>query len=101
MLAGDLLVPPLAMLVALVLLAMAGSALLLLFGGSAAPLIVSGAALSAIALGTIVAWIAEGRRTLPVGALVKVPLYVLWKLPIYARLLGRRQRQWVRTSRED
>lgn len=100
-LAGDLLVPPLAMLVALVLLAMAGSALLLLFGGSAAPLIVSGAALSAIALGTIVAWIAEGRRTLPVGALVKVPLYVLWKLPIYARLLGRRQRQWVRTSRED
>jgi len=100
-LAADLLVPPLAMLVALVVLGLAASALLFVLTGSAAPLIVAGLALGAIALGTTVAWAAEGRRVLPLAALVKTPLYVAWKLPIYARLLGRREKQWVRTARED
>ena len=100
LLAVDLIVPPLALLVVITGLGWSAAAGLALFGGGLGPLAILSAALAAIALGVLLAWSAEGRRLLPIGALLGVPLYILWKLPIYARLLGRRQTSWIRTLRK-
>jgi hypothetical protein len=66
-----------------------------------APFMIIASALAVLVFGTLVAWAAEGRRILSLSALLKAPGYVLWKLPIYARLLVARERDWVRTTRDE
>jgi hypothetical protein len=48
----------------------------------------------------VLAWVNEGRSVLSAGALLQAPLYVLWKLPIYLKLLTGRRSGWARTRRE-
>jgi hypothetical protein len=50
-------------------------------------------------LATFVAWLHGGRPWLRPGALLRAPLYVLWKLPIYLGFLRRRETEWRRTPR--
>ena len=98
LLALDLLVPPLALLVVLLV----GGALagcLFAFAGVAAPLAITASALFAVAISVALAWAAEGRRYVSLQTLLRSPAYVLWKLPIYFRLLGKREKSWVRTER--
>jgi hypothetical protein len=98
-LAADLLVPPLSLLVALV--GAVGGALLLLAlaGGPAGPLMLLAAAACLFGGALALAWRGYGRTLLPASALLRLPLYLLWKQPIYARLLAGSERRWVRTSR--
>jgi hypothetical protein len=48
----------------------------------------------------LAAWLCEGRRFVSLGVLARIPLYVLWKLPMY---LGFARRgapdEWLRTGR--
>lgn len=100
LLALDLLVPPLALLAALVAGAILFAVLALLLGASAAPLLAALFVATLLAAGVLAAWAAVGRDHLPLATLLRVPGYILWKLPIYLRLAGNRQRLWVRTSRD-
>lgn len=100
LLALDLLVPPIALLVLFSSVAWLAAGILTLAGGGVGPVLILSVALSAIVLSTLLAWAAEGRRFLPLVTLLKVPLYIVWKVPIYARLLGRREKSWVRTARK-
>ena len=59
----------------------------------AAPAVLAGAAVFA-------AWVKFGRRMLPLGSLLAAPVYVAWKLPIYAKLVVSREKAWVRTERD-
>ncbi len=97
-----LLVPPLALL-----LAVSGSAALML---SAAAILLHVTPLPALLLltsvgltmfGVFLAWLAGGHRWLRTSALMVAPLYVIWKLPIYVRLLSGRRAGWVRTDRTN
>lgn len=55
-----------------------------------------------VGAGTIVAWARHGRDRVSLGALLLTPLYVAWKVPLYASLVLRgRQRTWVRTERNE
>jgi cellulose synthase/poly-beta-1,6-N-acetylglucosamine synthase-like glycosyltransferase len=56
-------------------------------------------ALSSISLCIIVAWVKFGRTKFSLSALLSTPLYIFWKLPIYARFVFRRQKTWIRTER--
>jgi cellulose synthase/poly-beta-1,6-N-acetylglucosamine synthase-like glycosyltransferase len=97
----DLVVPPLALLVMMLMafLGVAGLAALLHWV-SWAPAGMGAAALAALALGVGAAWARFGRQTLPFRFLVVVPFYVLWKIPLYVSLLvGRKQKTWERTAR--
>lgn len=51
-------------------------------------------------MGVLLAWVKFGRAILPLKSLVKVPLYILWKVPIYFRFLFNPQKHWVRTERD-
>lgn len=95
-----LLVPPLALLMLVNLALLAVLAGLWAIGGTGAPLCVQAATLAVLTLIVGLAWRIEGRDQIRAGALLKIPLYMLWKLPIYLSALTRRERRWVRTKRD-
>ena len=95
-----MLVPPLALLVALGAVVLGLVAGLTWFGGSLLPaLIIAGAfALAGVAL--LAAWLAGGREVLPATSLLAIPLYVIWKIPIYFAYLVKPNADWNRTRRD-
>jgi hypothetical protein len=97
----DLCVPPLAALVLMWVALLAVSALLAGVGGSGGPLAFSVAAIVLLAVSVLLAWALHGQRIVSLRELLGAPLYVLRKIPIYARLLKGRQVEWVRTKRDD
>lgn len=94
-----LLVPPLALLMAL---ALAG---LVLLGATA---VATGywSAFSGLGIATAISftavllnWLIAGRRWLSFSALLHLPLYVVWKLPVYLRFTKGKSDAWTRTER--
>lgn len=92
-------VPPLAMLCGLTGAGTVLLGLIALLTGIYAPVALL-ALLLLLVLGLIlVVWLREGRPYLAGGALMRIPLYLLWKVPIYLKLFGRRESEWKRTGR--
>jgi cellulose synthase/poly-beta-1,6-N-acetylglucosamine synthase-like glycosyltransferase len=99
-LALDLAVPPLSLLVILWLVALATTSIGGWLGLTWIPaqiLTLSGLfLLSAI----VIAWAKFGRKELPFATFVTLPIYLLWKIPIYLSFVLRPQTEWVRTERD-
>jgi hypothetical protein len=53
-----------------------------------------------LAVAVFVAWAGFARQAVPLRTLLAVPLYIVWKLPMYVAFLFRRQKAWVRTERD-
>lgn len=98
--AVDLAVPPLSLLVtgALAAAMLTGVLGWLIAVPGPVCLIAGSLAITALSLG--LAWARYGRHDLPPSALLAIPGYILWKLPIYARFLIGREKTWVRTERD-
>jgi cellulose synthase/poly-beta-1,6-N-acetylglucosamine synthase-like glycosyltransferase len=97
----DLVVPPLALLVMLVGAATAAAAGAVLLGASPVPLALLATSLGAVGVAVLGAWIKFGRATLPLRYVVVIPLYVLWKIPLYlAFFLRGKHKTWERTERK-
>lgn len=99
----DLSVPPLTMLVLGLVLQAAVDAVFAALGGARAPLALAGAALAMLALAVVIAWWRFGREIVSLGELLRAPVYVLEKLPLYLRIVVERggKRGWVRARRDD
>jgi cellulose synthase/poly-beta-1,6-N-acetylglucosamine synthase-like glycosyltransferase len=97
----DLCVPPLASLVLGLVTWLMLTAVFWWISGAGAPLILAAAALSLFSSVVLVAWWRFGRSAVSLWELLSVPAYVLRKIPIYLKLLGKRQVEWVRTKRDD
>jgi cellulose synthase/poly-beta-1,6-N-acetylglucosamine synthase-like glycosyltransferase len=97
--ACDLAIPPLALLAAAWLVAMACAAAAWLLGASPLGLVLLGGGGLTLTLAVLAAWARFCRPQVPWTVLLAVPAYAWRKLPIYAGLLVRRQRAWVRTER--
>ena len=96
----DLAVPPLTLLVMLWLGAWLGAIALGWVGGSwAIALFLSLQGLILLSA-VLVAWARFGRRMIPLQRLLSIPLYVLWKIPMYLAFIIKPQKQWVRTERD-
>ena len=96
----DLSVPPLALLFVLNAIAF-GLALAGTFIGAAAwPLVVQVAVGSIAAIALWLAWVREGRIFASGATLLRLPIYVLWKLPMYLGLArSGAPKEWLRTGR--
>ena len=70
-------------------------------GTGPAPLLLAALSLALVGAGVMAAWARDGRRIVRLRELLALPLYVAAKLPIYLLLFGRRQVEWVRTSRDE
>lgn len=55
----------------------------------------------AIVLAVLAAWSVAGRAMLSAGSLARLPLYLLWKLALYARIAKGERPAWIRTERVD
>jgi cellulose synthase/poly-beta-1,6-N-acetylglucosamine synthase-like glycosyltransferase len=99
-LAAELGVPPLSLLVAWMIVLVLAAGLLAAFGESTLPLLLAGAAWMLLVFVVMLGWWKFGRETTSLRLLLTAPLYMLWKLPMYARFLIKPQRYWVRTERE-
>jgi cellulose synthase/poly-beta-1,6-N-acetylglucosamine synthase-like glycosyltransferase len=97
----DLMVPPLALLVLLDGAALVAASILAFFLGEGWwPVAVQLLLLAAAGLAVFAAWSREGRDFISIGVLLRLPLYILWKLPLYLRLVRRgAPSDWLRTGR--
>ncbi len=96
----DLMVPPLA---AWLLAAMAWFAFTLVLGwliGDLGP--ASWTALSIAVMGgaAFLAWARFGRERIRAQDLIAIPAYILWKVPLYAKMLVARTTGWEKTKRD-
>jgi cellulose synthase/poly-beta-1,6-N-acetylglucosamine synthase-like glycosyltransferase len=98
-LALDLMVPPLALLVLLLCMAVLGAAGLRWAGAGAAALAISTSLLAILAVALMANWWTFGRPHLSLWDLCRGVGYFLWKIPLYVRFLVRRQVRWVRSER--
>ena len=97
----DLTVPPLALLVLLTGAAFGVTVALAMLGAASwVPAALLGSVGVAAALVLLVAWWREGRAFLSPAALIRLPLYPLWKIPMYLRLArSGAPKSWNRTER--
>jgi cellulose synthase/poly-beta-1,6-N-acetylglucosamine synthase-like glycosyltransferase len=98
--AFDLAIPPLSSLVIVWILVTGLSTIatwVLSFWTATILLGVAGV-LMGLAIG--LAWYQVGRTELPFHKLLAIPLYILWKIPLYFKFLVKPQTQWVRTERD-
>jgi hypothetical protein len=96
----DLSIPPLALLVLINALALVIAILGVLAGAAIWPVIVQLAVGIIAGFAVVLAWAREGRRFASAGTLVRLPFYVLWKLPMYVGLARRgAPKEWLRTGR--
>ncbi len=94
-----LMVPPLALTFGLATLALI-ALVMLGFVSSFIPATALAAVMSIGGLAVLGGWRAIGRTILPFGTLLRVPLYIMWKLPIYLKLARGADRRWTRTERD-
>lgn len=92
----DLMVPP---TVLLALCSATALGIVLALAGPGAPFFTLLATQAAAALGVSLAWWHHGRDTLPLSSLRELPGYFVWKLPLIAQFVTRREREWTRTER--
>jgi cellulose synthase/poly-beta-1,6-N-acetylglucosamine synthase-like glycosyltransferase len=94
-----LLVPPLALLFMIGGLVLGLLAVGTAFGGSALPMLTLLFAVIAAAGLTLLSWARFGQTTLAARTLISLPLYILWKVPVYLRLARGSKQDWTRTRR--
>lgn len=99
-LALELCVPPLSLLMMIVLLAWG----VVLVGAAVTgvwwPLVTLTAGILALKAALLAAWWRFAGDDLPLGAMLSIPAYMLWKVPVYLRFVKSKEKNWVRTDRE-
>jgi cellulose synthase/poly-beta-1,6-N-acetylglucosamine synthase-like glycosyltransferase len=99
LLALDLMVPPLALLAIVSILACAILALIALWTDDWGPLLMLVSAGLFSGLGITLAWVRFARDLIPAKVILAIPRYVLSKLNVYKRFVTHRQKEWIRTKR--
>jgi cellulose synthase/poly-beta-1,6-N-acetylglucosamine synthase-like glycosyltransferase len=98
----DLCVPPMSLLMILSVLATAFTTwAAICVGASHLPAVMLASSLCCVLVCVVAAWLRFGRHAMPVGSVLGAPRYALAKVPLYASFVHRRQREWVRTPRDD
>lgn len=95
----DLCIPPLSLLVITWSALLASALLSVLWGASSIPASILAIAGAFLLTAIFVAWAKFGRGDLPLLQLLSIPVYILWKIPLYLKFLVKPQKNWVRTER--
>jgi cellulose synthase/poly-beta-1,6-N-acetylglucosamine synthase-like glycosyltransferase len=94
-----LMVPALALLAVVGVISLAALTLTTSLTGTFAPSVALGIAMTTAFSLVAFAWLKEGRSVMSARAAFSLPLYVLWKLPVYLKLFGKKETSWIRTKR--
>jgi cellulose synthase/poly-beta-1,6-N-acetylglucosamine synthase-like glycosyltransferase len=96
----DLLVPPLSLLAVSWLAMIASSLLWVILTASWTGAAIATAAGLCFITAIIAAWAKFAAQELPLKKLLTIPVYILWKIPVYLQFLIKPQTAWVRTERD-
>jgi cellulose synthase/poly-beta-1,6-N-acetylglucosamine synthase-like glycosyltransferase len=99
-LALELAVPPLSLLIFLWGLGMSTALLLGILGSFWMPALILAIAGGFIFTAILSAWAKFGCAYIPASALLAIPFYLLWKIPLYLAFLIQPQTRWIRTERD-
>lgn len=99
-LALELGVPPLSLLVMVWGVAMGAALLTGIFGAAWIPAKILAIAGLLIFTSIVGAWVKFGRSHISGLALLTIPVYILWKIPLYFTFLTQPQKKWIRTDRD-
>lgn len=97
--AGDLCIPPLALLVLMWIVICFGSGALTVMTGFWLPLIIAAIAGLCFLTAILTAWAKFASTELPLQEFLTIPFYILWKIPLYLKFLIKPQNIWIRTQR--
>jgi cellulose synthase/poly-beta-1,6-N-acetylglucosamine synthase-like glycosyltransferase len=97
----DLMIPPLALFAILNAGVLTLAATVTAISGSGWwPVLGQGLLLVIALVALLAAWLKEGRQFISLAALARLPLYIVWKLPMYLGLArGGAPKEWLRTGR--
>jgi cellulose synthase/poly-beta-1,6-N-acetylglucosamine synthase-like glycosyltransferase len=97
----DLMIPPLALFAIVNLAALAiSAAFTFVLGLDWWPVLSLLGVLAIAFLAILLAWLREGREFISLVVLIRLPLYVIWKIPMYLGLARRgAPSEWLRTGR--
>lgn len=96
----DLAIPPLALWVMIGIALTLASGIFAVLSGIVWPVALQSLAISLLVLTVLSAWAQWGREELPLSQLLAIPLYILWKIPIYLKFILKPQTSWIRTERD-
>ena len=96
-----LMVPPLALLFSTALLTLALVSVLGIISENMVPSILLSGFLIAAVFSTATAWALGGQSYLSWRTFFKIPLYLIWKIPIYLKFVNGQVPDWKRTKRKD
>jgi len=99
-LALDLLVPPLALLMMILMMILGLSLIWALYVSSYGPFYFALFLSVTFTASLLMAWSDKGRSIISLQELLLAPFQLLKKLPLYLKFLVKRQKQWVRTDRD-
>jgi cellulose synthase/poly-beta-1,6-N-acetylglucosamine synthase-like glycosyltransferase len=96
----DLIIPPLSLLVMIGLTLSVLMTLAAALSGAWLPAFICYGAGGALMMAIILAWTKFAQNDLSLQTLLQVPVYILWKIPLYLKFVREPQVEWVRTSRQ-
>ena len=99
-LALDLAIPPVSLFVFIWLVFAIVSLLTMIVTSIKIPFILSIISGLMIMIAISTAWMKFGKEELSLLTLINVPLYILWKIPLYFKFLLKKESQWIRTERD-
>ena len=99
-LAIDLAVLPLSLLALVVVAMVVGTAVLGGLAGFWLAFWISVSALVGLAIAVLAGWLVAARGVIPFATLVGIPVYVLWKVPMWVMSVFKPQKEWVRSLRK-
>ena len=97
----NLAVPPVTMLMLMLVVQAVVDGGFAALTGRVYPLAVALSALALLVASVAAAWARYGRHVVSLRDLASAPLYVIAKLPLYARFLARTPGEWVRARRDE
>jgi cellulose synthase/poly-beta-1,6-N-acetylglucosamine synthase-like glycosyltransferase len=95
----NLLIPPLALLGLLNVATASASVGVFMLGGTLGPLLMLGCSIGLALSGVAASWFLFGRDFLTLTAIFVLPAYMIWKIPLYLRLVFGGPLTWLRSGR--
>jgi cellulose synthase/poly-beta-1,6-N-acetylglucosamine synthase-like glycosyltransferase len=96
----DLCIPPLSLLVVVWAGLLVSSLLIGILSSFWIPVMMATAAGVALMSAIFTAWWKFSRDDLPLSQLLSIPIYILWKIPLYLKFFVQPQKVWIRTERD-
>lgn len=96
----DISIPPLALLVSLWGTTAVIITMLTIFSRALLPLIMIYSAGFSLVTAIALSWHGFARTDIPMNKLIYIPIYILWKLPLYFNFLLNPEKKWIRTKRD-